>query len=58
MNRFIDRFEQYKIPLLENGVRLPVINVSNEERRQVGAPENCNNYTYLYTMKMQRYVFR
>jgi len=42
---FTEQFQPFNLELL--GVRLPEINISNEERIKVGAKPDCSNYDYL-----------
>lgn len=47
MNKFLDQFETYNLDLFEKGVRLPEIQITNEDRLSIGAAENCSNADYL-----------
>lgn len=42
---FTEKFIKYEIE--HHGVRLPQIEISKEQKKEVGAPEDCSNYDYL-----------
>lgn len=44
---FDKHFESYVIPCLTNGVRLPEVEISKEEKARFGLSENTDNFTYL-----------
>jgi len=47
MSNFLDQFTEYKLPAFENGVRLPEILISPQERAAVGAKKDSSNKDYL-----------
>lgn len=55
---FSEYFETYKLPLLEMGVRLPVVDPTPEEKQKVGAPSDCSNYEYLTYLVFNGYEKR
>lgn len=46
-NSFTKLFSPYKIDKLTNGVRLPEINITLEQKKSVGLDANASNYEYL-----------
>jgi len=47
MSKFTDSFNPYKLDLFKNGVRLPEVNISKEEKLAVGLQETASNLEYL-----------
>ena len=44
---FLNNFEPYEISKLSNGVRLPEIEITKEDKERFGLSEDCSNYEYL-----------
>jgi DNA polymerase-3 subunit alpha len=46
-NSFYSNFSKYNIPVIKNGVRLPQVNITPEERQKAGVKPDAGNYEYL-----------
>lgn len=50
MNNFLNRFQKYNIPLITNGVKLPVFVPTDEQKREIGVNLNCSNSDFLFKL--------
>ena len=44
---FTEQFEKYDLPVFENGVRMPEIEISKEQKEKLELKLDCSNLTYL-----------
>lgn len=52
MNNFFEGYEEYENPLF-GWIRLPSIQISEEERKEINAPEGCSNYDFLRQLSLK-----